>query len=131
MDSRAAILVVDDDRAMCEMLVDQLAMAGFEAAAATALDEALALIGEGVFSLVVSDVDLRAGDGFELLQRIRALGREVPVVLMTSFGSERVARRALEAGAAAFLDKPFGRDDLLTAVAQGLGAVDALNGSAG
>ena len=108
-----AILVVDDDAAMRDMLVDQLRRARYDAAAAAGVDEAITLLRCRSFAAVLSDVRMEGKDGFQLLLAVESLDQPVPVVLMTSFGNEATARRARAEGAFAFLRKPFGSDELL------------------
>jgi FixJ family two-component response regulator len=58
--------------------------------------------------------------GLELLGRLRAAGRDLPVIVMTGRADRRMAEAALSQGAAAFIDKPFAPDVLLAAVARAL-----------
>ncbi len=113
-----SILVVDDDAAMREMLVDQLRQASYAAAAAAGVDEAVALLESRSFAAVLSDVRMEGKDGFVLLEAVEGLERPIPVILMTSFGTEETARRARVEGAFAFLRKPFGSDELLEVLAR-------------
>ena len=106
-------LIVDDDVIHAQMLVEFLQEAGWKACAATGVHEALARL-RGHPSLVVSDVRMGDGDGFDLLRAIRASGDAVPVVLMSSFGGRATIDRALASGAYAYLRKPFSLDDLLS-----------------
>jgi two-component system, NtrC family, response regulator HydG len=109
-------LIVDDDATHGQMLVEGLQEAGWNARAATGVSEALSCVQTGRHTLVVSDIRMDDGDGFDLLRAIQAQRQEVPVILMSSFGTGGTPQEALAAGAYAFLPKPFALDDLLELV---------------
>jgi DNA-binding NtrC family response regulator len=112
MAEERSILLVDDDAAMRRMLLDQLEVLGFRAAAAESVDSALVLLRDHAFSAVLTDIHMPEKDGFDLLRAIRASVPSLPVILMTSFGDESTARRAADAGAFASLSKPFQAPEL-------------------
>jgi len=116
------ILVVDDDRAMCDMLVEQLQEAGFGAASAASVDEAMRRLRAESFTAVLSDVAMEPRDGFSLLEELRAWGEAPPVVLMSSLGRHTLAQRAAAAGARAILAKPFRSCELLEVLERLVGA---------
>jgi two-component system, NtrC family, response regulator HydG len=109
-------LIVDDDATHGRMLVEGLQEAGWNACAATGVGEALSRIDTGRHTLVVTDIRMDDGDGFDLLRAIYAHARPVPVILMSSFGTGATPQEALAAGAYAYLPKPFALDDLLALV---------------
>jgi two-component system, NtrC family, response regulator HydG len=110
-------LIVDDDATHAQMLVEGLREAGWNACAATGVGEALSLVQRrSRHTLVVSDIRMDDGNGFDLLRAIRELGNPVPVILMSSFGTGGTLEEALGAGAYAYLPKPFALDDLLSLV---------------
>jgi two-component system response regulator FlrC len=113
-----SILIVEDDLAMGQMLVDFLELAGFAPLHVDDVDEASALLEEGAFRAVVSDVHLGEKDGLILLEAPRVRSDDVPVILMSAFASPQTAHRAREAGAADFLVKPFEPQRLLDALAR-------------
>jgi two-component system nitrogen regulation response regulator GlnG len=80
--------------------------------------EALERLGQSSFTLVVSDIAMHDGDGFELLRAIRAATRPVPVILMSSFGTSATSRKVIDAGAFAYLAKPFALSELLALVSR-------------
>jgi two-component system, NtrC family, response regulator HydG len=106
------ILIVDDEAAHGRMLAEALAEAGWQASAATGLDEALELLVGGRYRVVLCDLRIRNGDGFSLLRAVRARAHSAAVILMSSFGNEDTLRRALTAGAFAYLAKPFALEQL-------------------
>jgi two-component system response regulator HydG len=107
------VLIVDDEAANGQMLVESLDEAGWEASAATGMAEAIALLQSGRYGVIVSDIRMDDGDGFDLLRAVLTGASPVPVILMSSFGSEDTSRRALAAGAFAYLAKPFALERLL------------------
>lgn len=115
-------LIVDDDATHGQMLVEGLREAGWSACAATGVGDALARIREQRHTLVVTDVRMDDGDGFALLRAIRGLGDHVPVILMSSFSTGATRQEASDAGAYAYLPKPFALDDLISLVGRAHGA---------
>jgi DNA-binding NtrC family response regulator len=99
------ILVIDDDRASCDLLREIFAAQGWETASAQTPDAALALAAREPFDLVVSDINLEAAQtGLDLLRRLRDA---CPVILITGFGTLDTAVEAAREGAWDFISKPF------------------------
>ena len=103
----AHILVVDDVRSMCEMLAARLPKLGFEVTWRTSAHEALDVLAAEEFDVVVTDLDMREMNGVELCERIVANRPDVPVIVITAFGSLETAVAAIRAGAYDFITKPF------------------------
>lgn len=112
------ILVVEDDAALREALMDTLELSGYAAHAAADGEQALTWMGKGTFGLVLSDVQMPGMDGHALLRSLKARWPEVPVLLMTAYGQIDMAVQAMREGAADYLPKPFEPDRLLAAVAR-------------
>lgn len=113
------ILVVDDSRAMRLIIRRQLRRAGLgEHTVTEAADgaEALAAVLADRPTLVLSDWNMPAPDGLQLLTELRRRGINVPFGFITSEGTPEMRRRAEEAGAAFVVAKPFGADDLRAAI---------------
>jgi len=125
-----SILVVDDDLATREMLVELLSEEGIDARSVGSVDEALEAIRQGTFEAVISDIQMPAKDGFILLSEMREVGSRLPVILMTSFGTEETAHQARAAGAIDCLPKPLAREALLATVRRALRTGAAANDSA-
>jgi two-component system response regulator HydG len=106
------VLIVDDDREMGELLRERLAPRGFEVRAESSPEEALALLGASDFDVVVTDVKMRGLSGIELCERLTANRPDVPVIVITAFGSLETAIAAIRAGAHDFLPKPFEVEEL-------------------
>ena len=106
------ILVADDDRSMCELLQAGLVRRGFEVTWRTDAAEALAVMSEGDFDAIVTDLNMPGTNGLELCERVTANRPDVPVVVITAFGSLDTAVAAIRAGAYDFITKPFEMDVL-------------------
>ncbi len=105
--SQASVLIVEDDPNLREALSDTLELAGFPVSVAADGHLALDLLQREHFGMVVSDVHMGKMDGHELLQRIRTTEPDMPVVLMTAYGTIEKAVDAMRAGATDYLVKPF------------------------
>lgn len=112
------ILIVDDDKASCELLSEILAAQGWETETADAPEKALILSNQQKFDLVISDINLEAGlSGLDLLQRLR---EKSPVILVTGFGSLETAVEATREGAWDFISKPFKIDEIVATAKRAL-----------
>ena len=109
----ARLLVVDDEPTILELLSGSLRLAGFEVMTAASGTEAVRAAASGRPDLVLLDVMMPDGDGFEALSRIRSGGGEVPVIFLTARDEvpDRVAGFAV--GADDYVTKPFSLDELL------------------
>jgi FixJ family two-component response regulator len=115
-DGRRVILVVEDDESVRESINGLLRAAGFSAKAYPSAESLLAEgTGEGTLC-VISDINLPAMSGLDLLNELRRQGSETPVIIITAFDSESNRQTALNRGAAAYLAKPFTRHVLLSAI---------------
>ena len=104
------ILVVDDDAAMCELLADGLSEHGFRVTWTTEPAKAEELVRSGDFVSVLTDIRMRGLDGLELCKRLTKYKSNVPVIVMTAFGSFDAAVQAIRSGAYDFLTKPLDVD---------------------
>jgi two-component system response regulator FlrC len=122
MTAPATILVVEDDRHLREALVSTLECAGFAVLAAAEGGEALQVLQRSSVDLVVSDVQMQPVDGCELLRRVQQRQPELPVLLMTAFGTIDQAVAAMRIGAVDYLVKPFEAAELERRIARFLPA---------
>jgi DNA-binding NtrC family response regulator len=104
---RARILVVDDELSVLLTLAANLELAGFEVREAGSGEQALELIQQESFDLILSDVCMPGISGVELHRELKRLLPEVPVVLMTAFAQEEELSEALRTGVFTVLPKPF------------------------
>jgi two-component system CheB/CheR fusion protein len=110
-----AVLVVDDSEDTTEMLAQLLKMSGAIVSSATSGDEALRIMGEKEFDIILSDISMPGMDGFEFLRNLRQLpGRaDVPVLALTGFGRPEDIERAKREGFFSHVTKPFDIDELI------------------
>jgi DNA-binding NtrC family response regulator len=114
----AHILLIDDDRNLREVVGFMLEEAGHRVTAAGSAEEALALFARETPDLVLTDVRMSGQDGLAVLTAVRPHG--VPVVILTAHGTVRQAVEAMQRGAAAYLLKPFEREELVVAIEKAL-----------
>ena len=113
------VLIVDDDTEQCRLLADHLQEAGYEVTWRARAAEALELLQAGSrFDVVVTDLRMPGLSGEQLCQQVVASHPELPVIVVTAFGSLETAIGAIRAGAYDFLTKPFDLDVLEVAVAR-------------
>ncbi|WP_394850951.1 sigma-54 dependent transcriptional regulator [Pendulispora brunnea] len=106
------ILIIDDDRSMCEILDSALRRRDFEVAWRTSPDEGLRALADQDFDVVVTDLNMQGMSGVDLCRQIAENREDIPVVVMTAFGSMETAVAAIRAGAYDFVTKPFEMDDI-------------------
>jgi two-component system NtrC family response regulator len=112
----ARILVVDDDRGIRSFVAMALVREGFDATGVATGEEALALVADGSFDAVLTDLRLEGMDGIELLRRLKTQAPALPVLLMTGYGTIENAVEAMSFGASNYLRKPFGPTDLVASI---------------
>jgi len=113
------ILVVDDEPDAREVLSEILRAAGADVVAAPDAQDALRLAGASSFEVLVSDIAMPGGDGYELLARLRAreATRDLPAIALTAYARIEDRERALGAGFQRHLSKPVEPAELLAAIA--------------
>jgi two-component system response regulator HydG len=110
--NREPILVVDDDAALRTALVEALEVLPVEITAASGGAEAVALLGERRFAVVVTDLVMRGTDGFAVLAAAKQHYANCRVVMLTGHGGREVAVQAMERGATYYVEKPVDLGDL-------------------
>jgi two-component system, response regulator FlrC len=108
-----SVLIVEDDPALREALVDTLRAAGLMALAAADSSSALQLLASEEIALVISDVQMPGANGYELLASIKRMRPYLPVVLMTAYGTVAQAVAAMREGATDYIVKPFDAQALI------------------
>ena len=115
---RTRILLVEDDRGLREALADTLLLGGYQHLEAENADVALKLLEREAVSMVVSDVNMPGMDGHDLLRVLNQRYPQLPVLLMTAYGTVQQAVTAMRDGAVDYLVKPFEPKALLDLIAQ-------------
>jgi response regulator NasT len=114
-ETRKRVLVAEDESIIRMDIVETLREAGFDVVAeAGDGEQAVSLATEHKPDIIVMDIKMPNMDGIEAAEKIQAL--KIPVVLLTAFSQKELVERATEAGAMAYVVKPFSPSDLLPAI---------------
>lgn len=111
--SLGKILLVDDDRNLLELVKIRLESADYEVTAAVREEDALDAIKKQVFDLSIVDLQLVHQDGISLMEEFHLILPDMPVIILTAYGSIESAVEAMRRGAYSYLTKPFDPQDLL------------------
>jgi len=125
----ARVLIVDDDENICSAFELFLRELGHTALVASNANDALALVEEDSPDLVVMDIRMPGTDGLEALPAIRRIAPDVPVVMMTAYGTSQTSIEAVQRGAYDYLTKPLALDVVKPVIERALEA-RALHGEA-
>jgi len=104
------ILAVDDDKLANEFFTETLKRAGYNVESAFSAEEAVDILGERQFEIMVTDIRMKNMDGIELLQKAREIQPELVTIMVTAYGTVENAVRAMKLGAYDFLLKPVSPD---------------------
>ncbi|MBS3907070.1 MAG: sigma-54-dependent Fis family transcriptional regulator [Syntrophaceae bacterium] len=114
------ILVVDDDRNLLELLKIRLESAGYEVIAVLKEEDAIEGAKNQAFDLAIVDLQLLRQDGISLMEELHLILPEMPVLILTAYGSIENAVEAMKKGAYSYLTKPFDPQDLLFQIERAL-----------
>jgi len=112
------VLIVDDEKNMRRSLETMLADEGYAVRAAESAEEALGLLANEAFFMVITDARLGGMSGYDLLGKIRQQWPDVPALMITAYATPRLAVEAIKAGAVDYLAKPFAPEELFHAIAR-------------
>ncbi len=121
MSNHGSLLVVDDDKNICEAMADYLRELGHRTETAVNCHQAIERMGEYPFEVVVCDVNLPDEDGFHLLEWARINKPDTSVILLTGYGTIESAVEAIRIGAFDYLTKPVIDDELNFSIQRALG----------
>jgi len=113
---RGKILIVDDEQMMCEMLEDDLKRHGFHPTCYISAEKALDALKTESFDVLLTDMNLPNMNGIELCERVVTNRPDIPVIVITAFGSMETAIAAIRAGAYDFVTKPIDTEFLILAL---------------
>jgi len=111
-----SVLIIDDEAAIRESLETLLELEGYTVQCAASGEEGLARIGERSFDLVLLDLALPDRDGMDLLAEIHLQDPGLSIIMVTAYGTVENAVKAMQAGAANFIQKPWDNEKLLADV---------------
>jgi len=106
------VLVVDDEKAMVLALKGLLGKEGYHVETAGSGEEALRRIETGSFHVVITDLSMNGVGGMQVLEHARRVDPDLAVVMITAYGSEKIAVQAMKLGAVDYVPKPFDNDEL-------------------
>jgi len=116
MASQDRVLILDDDRGMCDLVRECLSPLGYEIVLATSGKDALKAMEAGRFGVAVLDMMLPDMDGMEVLKQIRDRSPQVAIIVLTAYASVENAIDALRLGACDYVTKPFHADVIRSTV---------------
>jgi DNA-binding NtrC family response regulator len=126
-DTGGLVYVVDDDVSVREGVASLIRSAGLEAKALASGQEFLALQRSEIPSCLVLDVQLPGLSGLDVQQELVRSGANLPIIFLTGYGDIPMTVRAIQAGAADFLTKPFEKEELLSAIRRCFGRYHKFN----
>ena len=113
MNNELTVLIVEDDPHVLLGCQQALALEDIRSEGVSSAEQALAMVGDNFPGIVISDIRLPGIDGLELLKRLKARDRSLPVVLITGHGDISMAVGAMRDGAYDFMEKPFSPERLV------------------
>ncbi|HGY11847.1 MAG TPA: sigma-54-dependent Fis family transcriptional regulator [Desulfobacterales bacterium] len=114
------ILVVDDEKNYTMIIGEILQEEGYTSITASSGMEALDILNNEIIDLILTDVKMPGMSGIQLLEKIKELNPDIPVIIMTAFGSVEKAVDAMHRGAYTFILKPFENQALIAHIAKAL-----------
>ena len=117
---KARIMVIDDEESMCKFMKIMLNREGYEVTTSQSGSEALNILKERNYDLVIADLMMPGLNGLELLSRVKSLDPDANFIVMTAYASVDTAIEALKKGAYDYLTKPFKVDEIRIAIKKAL-----------
>ena len=117
---KGRILIVDDEKALLLALRSLLAKEGYQVETASSGEEALPRIETGDFHVVITDLSMKGVSGLQVVERAHQLDPDLAVIMITAYGSEKIAVQAMKLGAADYIPKPFDNDELRVVVCKAM-----------
>lgn len=115
------ILIVDDDKNILEVLSLRLEAQGYRVTATAVAEDALRIVKDELFDLALVDLKLSGKEnGIDLMEKMHQVAPEMPVIILTAYGTIDTAVEAMKRGAYSYLTKPFDRRELLLQIKNGL-----------
>ncbi len=118
--SEQRILVVDDELSMREFLEIMLKKEGYQVETAVGGEDALVLLDNHSYHLIICDMMMPRVDGMQVLKRAKSLDRDTPVIMVTAFASTENAVQAMKIGAYDYITKPFKVDEITLTISKAL-----------
>jgi len=109
---KGRLLIVDDERGIVIALKGLFTKEGYEVETAESGEEALDKVKAGLFHVIITDLSMKGMSGLDLLKKVREMDPACAVLMITAYGTQRIAVEAMKAGAEDYLPKPFDNDEL-------------------
>jgi two-component system response regulator PilR (NtrC family) len=116
----ARILIIDDELSVREFFEILLTKEGYEVVTALDGQDALKLMRDQTFDLIITDLQLKNGDGMSILKESKRVALDVPVIMITAFATTDSAVEAMKAGAFDYLSKPFKIEEIKVVISKAL-----------
>src|SRR5512143_685101 len=113
MSPKGSILIIDDEQEIRESLDQLLSLEGYKPACASTGEEGLKRLEDGIFDLVLLDINLPDRSGMDVLKAIKRDNSDVGVMMITALDSSQLAFQASKEGAESYVTKPWDNDKLL------------------
>ena len=117
------ILIIDDSDALRSLLESILPFAGYRAVSAATGREGLKLVEQTQPDVILTDLELPDMSGLKILEDLNERGITIPTIMMTGYGSEGIAARALQLGVRDYLIKPFTTEEVLSSIERALAEI--------
>ncbi len=114
------ILVLDDDQNLLKVIMMRLEANGYQVATATEAETALRIAKEEGVDLALVDLKLAGENGIEVMEELHQIDHEMPIIILTAYGTIKSAVESMKRGADSYLSKPFDYHDLLMQIKNGL-----------
>ena len=101
------VLIVDDEKEICDLLQDFLTQEGYQVSTATNGMEAISLGTQNRFDLALLDIKMPGMDGIEAFCELKKVKKDMEVIILTGYGTLKTAKEAMRLGAHDYLTKPF------------------------
>lgn len=106
-DDNQVLLVVDDEQAIVNLIMEFVKMWGINAVSANSADQAWEIFSNQPITAILSDIDMPGKSGIDLLKQVRATGSEVPFTFLTAHDTKGNMIKSIQYGATHFIEKPF------------------------
>ncbi len=122
--AKTTILIVDDDKTICRTLKYQVNKGGYEAISANSGEECMYHLKQNDLSLVLLDINLPGMSGMEVLEQIRQINSDLPVIMVTGIGSIESVVAAMKAGAYDYIEKPINLEAMMMRIEKALETIN-------
>ncbi|MCF8027217.1 MAG: response regulator [Desulfobacteraceae bacterium] len=125
MNDSIKVLLVDDEEEFVTTLAERLEMREFDPSIATSGDQALSMVQDKGFDLIVLDLMMPGIGGLEVMKQIKSVNPDMPIILLTGQGSTKEGMEGMNQGAFDFLMKPLDIEELISQIHEALGKTSA------